>query len=82
MSKTLRRDVLSEKVHMKKKYLIAYNVVETKEFPTLWEVDRKGKPGSEVTIEQLKKGIYLRGAKKQGDRDEWVYNFEELLTVL
>ena len=67
---------------MKKKHLIAYNVVETKEIPAFWEVDKKGKPGSEVTIEELKKGTYLRGAKKQGDRDEWVFNFVELLTVL
>ena len=31
LSKKFRRDVLSERVQMKKKYIIAYNVVETKE---------------------------------------------------
>jgi len=75
LSKALRRDVLTEKVHMKKKYLIAYNVVETKEVPTFWQVNKEGKPGIEVPQEELKKGTYLKGAKKQNDKDEWVWNF-------
>ena len=75
LSKALRRDVLTEKVHMKKKYLIAYNVIETKEIPAFWQVDKQGKPGLEVSQEELKKGTYLRGAKKQNDKDEWVWNF-------
>jgi hypothetical protein len=28
LSKTLKRDVLAEKLHLKKKFMIAYNIVE------------------------------------------------------
>lgn len=82
LSKTLRRDVLTEKVHMKKRHMIAYNISENKETLAYWEVDKKGTPGAEVTVEQLKKGTYLRGAKKMTDRNEEVRNYLELLTVL
>ena len=55
---------------MKKKYLISYNIVETKEISAFWEVDKQGKPGAEVTIEELKKGTYMKGAKKTNDKNE------------
>ena len=46
LSKALKRDVLAEKLHLKKKYMIAYNIVENKELKTYWKVDKKGVPGA------------------------------------
>ncbi len=36
LSRLLRRDVLTEKVQMKKQYHIAFNIIETKETVQYW----------------------------------------------
>ena len=42
LSAQLKRDVLSEKVQMKKEFLIAFNVVETKERAQYWKMKANG----------------------------------------
>lgn len=45
LSKALRRDVLTEKVQMKKKFIISYNIVETPEVPAFWSITKEGEEG-------------------------------------
>lgn len=82
LSALMKRDVLSEKVQMKKEFLIAFNVVETKERVQYWKMKENGEEGEEVSESDLKPGKYLRGLKKIGDDNSVVYMFEELVEVI
>lgn len=82
LSEMMKRDVLSEKVQMKKEFLIAFNVVETKERAQYWKMKESGEEGEEVSESDLKPGKYLRGLKKIGDDDSVAYMFEEILEVI
>jgi hypothetical protein len=53
---------------MKKKYMIAFNIIETKEEPAYWKVTAEGEEGDEIQLVELKKGSYLKGSKKVDDR--------------
>lgn len=46
LSKLLRRDVLTERVQMKKQYNIAYNLIETKEQVQYWILEASGDAGA------------------------------------
>ena len=82
MSKALKRDVMTEKLHMKKKWLIAYNVAETKEELTFWTINSKGEEEKEVRKEELGKGVFIKGFKKIDEDGEAILNFEELITII
>ena len=75
LSKELKRDVLCEKVQMKKKYLIAYNIIETKEEMAYWKYESNSQEGPEVGVGEIKKGVYFRGSKKFNEKGEEVVNF-------
>ena len=60
---------------MKKKYIIAYNVVETKEEAVYWTVNEKGEEDEQIEETAMKKGQFLFGGKKKGDHGEVVINF-------
>lgn len=70
LSKALRRDVLTEKVQMKKKFIISYNIVETPEVAAFWSITKEGEEGEEVKEQQLKKGVYLKGHKKTSEKGD------------
>lgn len=78
----MRRDVLTEKIQMKKKFIISYNIVETPEEVTYWKINKDGEEGDEVKEEDLKKGVYLKGRKKRDEKGEKLVFFEELITIL
>ena len=67
---------------MKKKYLIAYNIIETKEEKTYWRYESNSQEGAEVAVGEIKKGVYFRGSKKLNEKGEEVVNFEEIVTIL
>ena len=78
----LKRDVMTEKLHMKKKWLIAYNVAETKEELTFWTVNRQGQEEKEIAREALGRGIFIKGFKKVAENGDTIFNFEELITII
>ena len=67
---------------MKKKFIISYNIVETPEEVTYWKINKDGEEGEEVRVEDLKKGVYLKGRKKRDEKGEKLVFFEELITIL
>jgi hypothetical protein len=67
LSKLLRRDVLTERVQMKKQYNIAYNLIETKEQVQYWILEASGDAGAEIEEKDLKPGKYLKGLKRVGE---------------
>lgn len=82
LSSLLKRDVMVEKLRMKKKFIIAYNVIETKEVPVYWKVNSNGSEGEEVKVESMGKGTYFRGKKKADEKGLEVITLEELITIL
>jgi hypothetical protein len=82
LSQLLRRDVLTEKVQMKKQYNIAFNLIETKETLQYWILKQSGEAGEEVGEGELKPGKYLRGHKRVGDDGTVGVRYEEIITVI
>ena len=68
LRKQLKRDVMSERVQMKKKFIIAYNVEETTEEPAFWAVNKEGKVENETDPQKMKRGTYLMGRKKTNEK--------------
>ena len=61
---------MSEKLHMKKKFMIAFNIIETKEIPAYWEVNKNGEEGQQISPDEMKKGEYLKGSKKFDEKGQ------------